>query len=264
MNHKEEKLSTEKSNGRVYTPNYIVNNILDLARYSASKIRYKHIIDNSCGDGAFLIEVVNRYCQVCIAQHADSMEVVQELETYIHGIDICENECEKCARNLTEVANRYGITGIKWDIVCADSLQVRTYDKKMDFVVGNPPYIRVHNLGDSFDEIKQFSFAQNGMTDLFIVFYEVGLRMLSPNGTLGYITPSSFFNSLAGGYMREQIVSGNYLAKLVDLKHFQAFNTTTYTAIVILENNRTSTGVEYYQYDKERKEPLFVETLRQR
>ena len=56
----------------------------------------------------------------------------------------------------------------------------------MDYVLGNPPYVRVHNLGDSFDLIKNFLFAQNGMTDLYIVFYEIGLRMLNKDGILGY------------------------------------------------------------------------------
>lgn len=63
-------------------------------------------------------------------------------------------------------------------------------------MLGNPPYVRVHNLGESFDEIKTYACAQNGMTDLFIVFYELGIRMLNATGVLGYITPSSYFNSV--------------------------------------------------------------------
>lgn len=53
-------------------------------------------------------------------------------------------------------------------------------------MLGNPPYVRVHNLGESFDEIKTYACAQNGMTDLFIVFYELGIRMLNATGVLGY------------------------------------------------------------------------------
>ena len=76
------------------------------------------------------------------------------------------------------------------------------------------------------------------MTDLFIVFYELGISMLKENGTLGYITPSSYFNSLAGAYMRKYLTQENLLKAVVDLKHFQAFSATTYTTITILKKGK--------------------------
>jgi adenine-specific DNA-methyltransferase len=131
----------------------------------------------------------------------------------------------------------------------------------MDYVLGNPPYVRVHNLGDSFDDIKKFSFAQNGMTDLYIVFYEIGLNMLNENGVLGYITPSSFFNSLAGKYMRSYLVEYNLIDKIVDLKHYQAFSATTYSAIAILKKNRKAKSVDYYQFEERNCFPYYIDTL---
>ena len=101
-------------------------------------------------------------------------------------------------------------TGI---IQCENTLTVKRFNGKMDFVVGNPPYVRVHNLDESLDLTKTFSFAQDGMTDLYIVFYEIGLKMLNEKGVLGYITPSSYFNSLAGSYMRKTFVSENLVDK---------------------------------------------------
>ena len=58
--------------------------------------------------------------------------------------------------------------------------------------------------------------------------------MFNKNGVLGYITPSSYFNSIAGAYMRKYFAQENLLKAVVDLKHFQAFTATTYTAITIL------------------------------
>ena len=87
------------------------------------------------------------------------------------------------------------------------------------------------------------------MTDLYIVFYEIGLKMLNKNGILGYITPSSFFTSLAGKYMRSHLINNNLLDKIVDLKHFQAFSSTTYTTITILKNNRQHNATEYYKFE---------------
>jgi adenine-specific DNA-methyltransferase len=252
----------KKSKGRVYTPEYIVNNILDMAHYIGDNIIEKHVIDNSCGDGAFLCLIISRYCKTALEKGISKKSLKEHLEKYIHGIEIEPIEHRKCLENLNSIIKQYGITTeIKWDILCADTLKVDKYNGKMDYVLGNPPYVRVHNLDDSFDMAKKFSFAQDGMTDLYIVFYEIGIKMLNKNGILGYITPSSFFNSLAGNYMRKYFVRENLIEKLVDLKHFQAFNATTYTTIVILNKQHNSRELEYYQFDERNLIPYYVETL---
>lgn len=255
------ELTISKSNGRIYTPDYIVDNILDLSGYTQNNVIRKHVIDNSCGDGAFLTKIVDRYCKQAQIKKYNPTELRQELETYIHGIEIDSGECEKCIKNVTAIAMQYGIENVHWDIQCENTLTVKRFNGKMDFVVGNPPYVRVHNLDESLDLTKTFSFAQDGMTDLYIVFYEIGLKMLNEKGVLGYITPSSYFNSLAGSYMRKTFVSENLVDIIVDLKHFQAFNATTYTEITILKKDRTNNTIEYYQFDEKNHIPYYVETL---
>lgn len=196
-------ISAEKEAGRVYTPKHIVDNILDLSGYHGHNIINKHVIDNSCGDGAFLCEVVRRYCSESMHFFDDKTHLKEDLEKYIHGIEINLSEQKKCVENLTAVAESFGIYNVKWDVLCADALGIEQYNGKMDFVLGNPPYVRVHNWREIFDLAKDFSFAQNGMSDLFIVFYELGIKMLNQTGILGYITPSSYFTSLAGKHMRK-------------------------------------------------------------
>lgn len=254
-------ISAEKLNGRFYTPKFIVENVLDLSGYQGQRILKKHTIDNSCGDGAFLIAIVDRYCKEFLKRNSNLQSLSKELSNYIHGIEIDENECHKCIKNLNNVVKQYGLNKVCWDINCNDTLYVEKYNGKMDFVLGNPPYIRVHNLGDSFNNIKQFSFAQSGMTDMYIVFYEIGLKMLNEKGTLGYITPSSFFSSLAGKYMRVYLVNNNLIDKIVDLKHFQAFTATTYSAIMVLKKSRKMQTTEYYQFKDINKFACYVDTL---
>lgn len=255
------EITAEKEVGRVYTPAFIVDNILNLSGYYGDKILDKHVIDNSCGDGAFLCKIVDRYCTEYLSFSNDKEILKKNLETYIHGIEIEIVEQKKCIENMSRIAESYGIHEVKWDVLCADAMTVDIYDRKMDFVVGNPPYVRVHNLGENFGEIKKFSFSQNGMTDLFIVFYELGIKMLNDKGILGYITPSSYFNSIAGSHMRKYFIKENLLKTIVDLQHFQAFPSTTYTAITILENNRQVDEVDYYRFDEKNLIPYYVESL---
>jgi adenine-specific DNA-methyltransferase len=133
----------------------------------------------------------------------------------------------------------------------------------MDYVVGNPPYVRVHNLEDSYDEVKSFVFAQDGMTDLYLVFYELGLRMLNKKGKLCYITPSSWLSSVAGSKMRNYITIRKNLKELIDLEHFQAFKgATTYTMIALFDKTYCDDKIHYYVYSSKMKEKTYVDTLK--
>ena len=254
-------ITIEKSNGRFYTPDFIVCNILDMSGYYGNAILQKHVIDNSCGDGAFLVEIVRRYCEAASNAGLSKDETAQQLSIFIHGIEIDSSECEKCISNVTKMASQFEIYNVKWDIHYNDAMLTHAYDGRMDFVLGNPPYVRVHNAGNSLETIKTFSFAQNGMTDLYIVFYELGLRMLNNQGVLGYITPSSYFNSIAGEAMRQHFIRHNLIEKIIDLKHYQAFVATTYTAITILKKAKQDNAVSYYQFDEKNQIPYYIDTL---
>ncbi len=248
-----------KNSGRVYTPVKIVDAILDLTQYVGSATLQRHVVDNSCGDGAFLTRVVRRYCEA--AKLARSRTLRSDLETYIHGIELDQASRDSCVAQLDEVAAEYGARNVRWDVLCADALTVSQYDGKMDYVLGNPPYVRVHNLGVSRKSVRSYEFAQVGMTDLYLVFYEIGRKMLNSRGKLGYITPSSFFNSVAGKSLRHKLVAEKALKKLVDMKHEQVFSAATYTTIVVIEKGREDDALELYDYDRY-VGPRYVDTLR--
>ena len=248
-----------KTHGRIYTPDYIVLNIFDLSGYKGKNILRKHVIDNSCGDGAFLTLIVKEYCNEFLKQSSDTSLLQKELETYIHGIELDEVEANKCKENMKNVGRLFDVT-FNPDVIAANTLDVHCFDGKMDFVLGNPPYVRVHNLGDSYSQIKSFKFAEGGMTDLYITFYEVGLNMLNKNGVLSYIAPSSWFTSVAGTNMRNYFKQHSLIKSICDLKHFQPFNATTYTCITTLSFNKND-EIKYYLYDGCRKCPVFIEKL---
>lgn len=237
-----------KTLGQIYTPVHIVNDMLDLLNYRGKHILQKHIIDNSCGDGAFLKEIVKRYIAEYQNFHNSLCGIENELSTYIHGIEIDKDAYIQCLNNLTSEIFKFGLIGIKWDIKNADTLDTLDYDNQMDYVVGNPPYIRIHNLEDNFVKVRNFKFAQYGMTDMFIVFYEIGFKMLNPTGKLCYITPNSFYSSSAGLNFRHFIIETKHLYSLVDLGHYQPFPATTYTTICAFDCSKTFDSFAFQKY----------------
>ena len=132
----------------------------------------------------------------------------------------------------------------------------------MDFVIGNPPYVRIHNLKTNKNLLREYLFNNRGMTDLYITFYEIGLRMLNDTGCLTYISPSSFFTSLAGRTMRDYLYRNSLITKLCDLKHFQPFAATTYTTIVVLnKKNINKKQLSYYLFNEKEQAPFFIDDL---
>ncbi|MBQ9372631.1 MAG: N-6 DNA methylase [Thermoguttaceae bacterium] len=252
----------QKTRGKVYTPQRLVTQILDLAGYFGPAIFEKRVMENSCGDGAFMAQIVERYCRECVARGLKRDEMRASLERCVYGIELDESELRSCRRRLDEIAAGFRLRDVRWRLRCGDATAERQYDGKMDFVIGNPPYVRVHNLGSSLNSVKNFAFTQSGMVDLYIVFYEVGIDMLAPGGTLAYITPSSFFGSVAGEKMRSFFVEKNLLRKVVDLKHERPFDAaSTYTTIVTLQKGASARrDVEYYQYDAQTG-PYYVDAL---
>jgi adenine-specific DNA-methyltransferase len=96
------------------------------------------------------------------------------------------------------------------------------------------------------------------MTDLYIAFYEVGLRMLNKNGILCYISSNSFYNSLAGIHLREYIKENQTMELIMDIGHYQPFSVTTYTTICKIVNGSKFGTCKYYKYNIKTGRPEFI------
>ena len=251
-----------KQQGQVFTPRAIVESMLGYCGYEGAGILRKHVMDNSCGDGAFLRVMLRRYIEAARAAGLTPEAIKHDLETYIHGIDNDAAAYEACRAHLSDIAAAYGIRDVAWDLRCESALTLRQYDGQMDFVVGNPPYVRVHNLEATYDDVKAYKFAEGGMTDLYLAFFELGFRMLSPEGRLCYITPSSWLGSVAADTMRRYILQHRNLVALIDLGHYQAFeNVTTYTMIALFDLQHTNNQIEYYTYSEESHDKVYVDSF---
>lgn len=262
--HIENKIAIKKvkKTGQIFTPPFIVQSMLSYCNYSGEHILGKHIIDNSCGEGAFLQPIVRQYIETAQKQHLSTAVIKQHIETYIHGIDIDSIAIDRCKQHLSAIAQQYGIEHVNWDLYNANSLLFNKFNNKMHYVVGNPPYVRVHNLDETYKSVKSYHFANGGMTDLYLAFFELGFNMLAENAQLCYITPISWLNSLAAENMRRYILNNKNLLALINLQHFQAFNNATaYTLIAHFKKSNNGEYFDYYTYNATTHKRDFVEKL---
>jgi adenine-specific DNA-methyltransferase len=251
------KVTNKKINGIVYTPQWIVNLILDNIEYK-NDIYDKKIIDPSCGEGNFLIIVVERFLNDSIKNNLNSDKIRKSLCNNIFGFDIDKDAITKCKSYLNNIIKNYGIDKVEWNIMTIDSLNkriIKQYFNCFDYVVGNPPYIRIQHLGEDRRKRiqKDWYFCRNGSTDMFIAFFELGFNLLNETGKLGYITPNTYFKTETAKVLRYYLMNKKIIKSLIDFNYHQVFdNATTYSAITILDKNWRQNKFNYLSGDKER------------
>ncbi|MDR0547376.1 MAG: N-6 DNA methylase [Dysgonamonadaceae bacterium] len=236
--------SQEKLFGQVYTPNFIVCEILDDIGFNSPEILGKKIIDPACGDGRFLEEVVKR-----IILYSPENELKNNLEC-VYGWDIDANAVIECRENLNKLVKDKNIE-IKWNVSVTDS--IKKYEKpdifstnelqKFDFIVGNPPYIRIQHLDIMQRTYIQnnYEFCKSGSTDIYIAFYELCLNLLSENGICGLITPNTFLFTETARPLRLHFAQNKNLVQITNYGDIQLFdNATTYSAITIFNTKRNN------------------------
>ena len=111
-----------------------------------------------------------------------------------------------------------------------------------DAIVGNPPYVRIQTLAESqplemefFQSSKGYRSAAAYNFDKYLLFIERSLDLLAAGGTLGYIIPHRFMNTLAGQAVRERLSSGQHVQEIVHFGLEQVFagKTQTYTCLLV-------------------------------
>ncbi len=235
--------SKEKILGQVYTPEWIVEEILDLVGYKGDIILDRKVIDPACGDGAFLKAVVRKVIDRAVANKKSVEEIKQILENNIYGIEIDKEEYFKCLENLNDVVrDKLNIElDISWNVYNENSLlKYKDFVGMFDFVVGNPPYIRIHNLDKETRRLlkKEFLFSQ-GTIDIYVSFFELGFKLLNETGTLGYITPNSYLHNSSYVNFRRYLRSRKAVKFIIDFKSNKIFkNFSTYTAITVVNFSR--------------------------
>ncbi|MED4732430.1 N-6 DNA methylase [Aneurinibacillus migulanus] len=237
---------------QIFTPEPYVKKMLDAIDYEGKQIVGKYILENSCGEGNILIEIVKRYIEASINLHHSTEKIKEDLEKYILGFEIDKEVSDSCIKNLNREVSKYGIKGVKWKINNTDYLKY-DLEEKMDFIVGNPPYIMYQGLTleDRMFLKQNFSSCFQGKFDYCYAFIEKSIKELSNNGRMSYIIPNSIFKNVFGKRIRD--IMKNTLEKIYDYRESSIFGKDILTspAIICLNNKRQGNSLRYYDVDND-------------
>jgi len=236
----------KKENGMVYTPtaikDYIIGETLNTKKIPT-------ICDPACGCGSFLLSAA----EFLKTKHGISYDEI--FSKYIFGADIIEHNIKKCEVlfNLLALTNNEALNA-RFNLKVGSSLSmdwnqefVRLPKSGFDAVIGNPPYVRSRNITEEVrKEMSAWHTAKTGNTDLYIPFYELGVKLLSDNGKLGFISPNTFIQSVNGRSLRQYLLGCKFSVSILDFRETQVFkNITSYTCITLIDKSRKDGSIYY-------------------
>lgn len=199
------------------------------------------IVEPSCGTGAFLGPIVERLSASCRAHGRSLSDAIRAIEAF----DLLD-------RNVQASRERIGrqLLAAGWDptqveevvrawVEQGDYLLREPSPRHADFVVGNPPYVRLEDVpGARMGAYRAACPTMGGRADIYIGFYEIGLRSLKPGGRLGFICADRWMRNQYGRSLRS-LITRQYSVDLVLTMHdVDAFHeqVAAYPAITIIRN----------------------------
>ncbi len=228
--------------GEVFTRRWVVDLILDLVGYNSDHdLGGRVLVEPSCGTGAFLIPVVERL----IASSLDHDRDLRDLGPAVRAFDLLEANAERARKAVAALLTSQGLTDEEAEsltrewITTGDFLLHPHESANADYVVGNPPYIRLENITRrTMDAYRRICPTMRGRADIYVGFFERGLALLKPGGALSFICADRWMRNQYGADLRELITADYAVDTVISMHDVEAFedDVSAYPAIVVLRN----------------------------
>jgi adenine-specific DNA-methyltransferase len=233
--------------GAVFTRRWVVELILDLVGFTPDRdLATMHAIEPACGDGAFLGPIVERLVESCrrhgrpLTDAADALDACDLQPAHVH---VSREVAAAILASGGLTAGDAAALAAAW-VRHDDFLLSQRRESVADFVVGNPPYIRLEDL----PEVRKAAYrgacrTMGGRADVFIGFYEVGLQALRPGAALGFICADRWMRNQYGARLRQLVASAFSVDATIEMHDVDAFAeaVSAYPSITVIR--RAAQGV---------------------
>ena len=232
------------NNCQISTPKKYVSQMLKYAKYKEN-IFGKRVLENSCGEGNVLTEIVKNYIKDARKKKISEDKILYGLEHDIIAYEIDKNKIKVCTSKLDKIVQKMGFEHVKWNIRNEDFLKHPI--EKYDYIIGNPPYITYHNLSEN-DRLylkENFVSCQEGRFDYSYAFIEASIKSLEENGKLIYLVPYSVIKNKFANKLRKYMAL--FITGIYDYTGIKVFpDAITSSVILLMENKKNKKNFEYY------------------
>lgn len=232
--------------GEVFTRRWVVEMILDLAGYTADRdLTQLRLVEPSCGQGAFLAVIAERVALSALhhgRQTADLLVAVQAFD--LLGPHVATSKATVATALTANGVDPADALKIAQAWVHEDDYLLMGFEPdSVDVIVGNPPYIRLEDVPAARSAAYRRTWqTMGGRADIFIGFFERGLRSLRPGGKLGFICADRWMRNQYGRDLRELIsrrFSVDVVVSMHDVDAFEA-EVSAYPAVTVISNKTQS------------------------
>lgn len=232
--------------GVVYTAPEAVSFMLDLVGYTPNRPLFKYsILEPSFGHGAFLVQIVARLIQSCLNFNYTQLDklssCIKAIEIEATAYKITKGLIQEQVSKLTQSSEITNTLLSAW-LVQSDFL-LTDIAQRFDFIIGNPPYIRIENISPVSVACYRKKFATfSDRADIYIPFYEKGLSLLKESGCLSFLCTNRWMKNKYGRKLRQFIVDNYSVDYVIDITSDDLFDrkVTTYPAITLISNVGTT------------------------
>lgn len=227
--------------GEVFTRRWVVDAILDLVGYTPDRdLSQLRLVEPSVGSGAFFIPVVER-----LLESARAYDVkIEDLSQALFGLDLQQEHVETCRQKTRNLLIAHGISVCNAEVLTIKWLHHGDFlldevPSEIDFVVGNPPYIRTEDLDDETEATYRAQWTtMRGRADIYVGFYERSLGLLRKGGQLGFICADRWMRNAYGKRLRSFVISSYAVKSVWQMHDVDAFESevSAYPAITVLAN----------------------------
>lgn len=245
----EKEVAGHGSHGVVYTKPWVVEMILDLAGYKAENNLVNILaVEPAAGIGGFVFPMVERLIDSCQRQNRNTLDCAYSLLVY----ELDANSTNTLRSALFQQLDQLGIP--KKEAALLIDSWVRTGDylldaqnlPKADFVIGNPPYIRIEEMDESTAILYRMMYpTMVGRADLYIAFFEAALKQLKSSGVCAFICADRWMLNQYGAELRRFVTSGFNVESIIEMHQADAFESdvSAYPAITIIRRGKQESVV---------------------
>ena len=230
-----------EAHGVVLTKPHVVALILDLAGYTADKdLATQVLCEPACGRGAFVVPAAARLVDAARRTGRDLGDG-QALAGALRAFDIDPEQVQSARQATAELLMREGLARRAAQRLAAAWIRQADFllapELAADYVVGNPPYVRIEQLPPSLQaEYRRRYTSLYDRADLYVAFIERGLQLVEKAGVLAFICADRWLRNRYGAPLRRLITQSYHLRCYIDLQRAAPFESTVdaYPGICVL------------------------------
>lgn len=242
-------LQAAERKGVVYTKPWVVELLLDLAGYTIGVDLVNAVaVEPAAGEGAFLVQMARRLITSCRQQQRDFRECKGSIIAYeLDDTSACTAKealiAALAVMNVpADIANELALSWVRTGDYLFESSKIPF----ADFVIGNPPYVRLEDIPEAVAGAYRSSYTtMTGRADLYVAFYEAGLLQLKPDGICAFICADRWMLNQYGAQLRSLVTSRFAVDTIVEMHKADAFHedVSAYPAITIIRKGSQNVAV---------------------